>query len=441
MEKIDLAAIQKIYETVFQWLMTHVFVLSTLEQTGVSIFLFALAYALAKKPRAKLESFLLQRWPHPKFEQYNLGVFTSLVTPVMSLILLWIGGIVVVAIGLPNNVFAVIAKLMLAWVVIRFSSSLVRSIFWSKVIAAVAWVIAALSIVNLLDPTINFLEELALNIGHFKISALTIIKACIIFAALLWVAGAMSRLLERSIGRSSTLTPSIQVLLIKVTKFSLVAIALMIGLNSLGIDLTALTVFGGAIGLGLGFGLQKVISNLVCGLILLLDRSVKPGDVIEVGSSYGWVNSLSARYVSVLTRDGVEHLIPNEYLITEKVVNWSYSDPKVRVKIPVGIAYDADVKKAMEVILNVAEEHRRILKIPAPVCQLNNFGDSSINLELRIWIRDPANGVNNVKSDVLVGIWEKFKEEGVAIPFPQRDVHIKVSKELEELIKSARQDA
>lgn len=438
MDEISLDNLQKTYDVIFKWLTTNVFVLTTLEQIGASIFLFAVAYVIAKRPRAKLEAFLLQRWPHPKFEHYNLEVFTSLVTPLFSLILLWLGGGIVAAIGLPNNVFAVVSKLLLAWIVIRLTSSLVRSIVWSKIIAALAWCVAALSITNFLDPTLNFLDNLAFKLGHWKVSMLVLIKAALTLAVLLWIVGVVSRALERSISRSPTLTPSIQVLLVKVTKITLITIAFIIGVNSLGVDLTALTVFGGAIGLGLGFGLQKVISNLVCGVILLLDRSVKPGDVIEVGTTYGWVNSLGARYVSVLTRDGVEHLIPNEFLITEKVVNWSYSDPSIRLKIPVGVSYDSDVRKAMEILLQIAGEHRRILKIPAPVCQLNSFGDSSVNLELRVWIRDPANGINNVKSDILLEAWDKFREANISIPFPQRDVHIKSTTELGTLL-AARQ--
>jgi len=221
------------------------------------------------------------------------------------------------------------------------------------------------------------------------------------------------------------LSPSMRVLFGKLTHTVLVALAVLAGLNAVGVDLTALTVLGGAIGLGLGFGLQKVISNFVSGIILLADRSIKPGDVIVVGNTYGWVKQLSARYVSLVTRDGKEHLVPNELLITERVENWSYSDNNVRVRVPIGISYNSDVRRAIELVLEAAGESPRVLKSPSPNCLLTGFGDSSVDLELRLWINDPEEGVGNVQSDVLLRVWDKFHENGIEIPFPQRDVHIK----------------
>lgn len=211
----------------------------------------------------------------------------------------------------------------------------------------------------------------------------------------------------------------------KLLKIVLFTIAILAGLNTLGIDLTALTVFGGAVGVGLGFGLQKVVSNFVSGLILLLDKSVKPGDVIAIGNTYGWINSLSGRYVSILTRDGTEHLIPNEELITQRVENWSYSNNLVRQRVPVGISYRSDPHQAMALCLPAAAETKRVLSNPAPVCLLTGFGDNAVDLELRFWINDPSQGVGNVKSAVLLNVWDKFKEQGIEIPFPQRDLHLK----------------
>jgi small-conductance mechanosensitive channel len=160
---------------------------------------------------------------------------------------------------------------------------------------------------------------------------------------------------------------------------------------------------------------------------LLLDRSVKPGDVIAIGETYGWINALSARYVSVITRDGTEHLIPNEELISQRVENWSFSNRLVRLRIPIGISYEADVLKAMELTVEAASEVDRILSEPVPVCHLIGFGDNAIDMELRVWINDPRNGLTNVKSAVLLGIWEKFGDSAIAFPFPQRDLHIKSS--------------
>jgi small-conductance mechanosensitive channel len=185
-------------------------------------------------------------------------------------------------------------------------------------------------------------------------------------------------------------------------------IAVVVALKTVGIDLTAFAVFTGAVGVGIGFGLQKAVSNFISGLFILIDKSIKPGDVISVGNTYGWVSSLGTRYVSVVTRDAIEYLIPNEEVITERVINWSYSSAEVRLKLPVGISYGADVRQAIELCQGAASETRRVLSEPEPVCLLKGFGDNGVDLELRIWINDPKNGVSNVKSDVFLRIWDKF---------------------------------
>jgi small-conductance mechanosensitive channel len=193
----------------------------------------------------------------------------------------------------------------------------------------------------------------------------------------------------------------------------------------LGLDLTVFALFSGALGLGLGFGLQKVFANLVSGFILLADKSIKPGDVIQLKDTYGWINFLGSRYVSVITRDATEHLIPNENMITGEVINWSYSQNLVRLKMPVGVAYDSDLEKARELMLAAAADTLRVLKDPKPACLLTGFGDNTVNLELRVWINDPQHGIGSVKSDLLWGIWRRFREHGIEIPYPQRDVHLK----------------
>ena len=211
----------------------------------------------------------------------------------------------------------------------------------------------------------------------------------------------------------------------KVARAVLVMLAFVIALNVAGVDLTAFAIFSGALGVGLGFGLQKVVSNLISGIILLLDRSIKPGDVIALDETYGTINALHARYASVITRDGTEYLIPNEDLITQRVENWTHSNSDVRLKIPIGISYSSDVRRAMELCLEAAAVTKRILERPEPKCLLIGFGDSAVDLELRIWIGDPTNGVRNVRSEVLLGIWDRFHEHGIEFPFPQHDVHVR----------------
>jgi small-conductance mechanosensitive channel len=248
-----------------------------------------------------------------------------------------------------------------------------------------------------------------------------------------------SRLLDHRIRKARSLTPSIQVLMGKLMKSTLVVVAFVIALKSIGIDLTAFAVFTGAIGVGIGFGLQKLVSNLISGIILLLDKSIKPGDVIEVGESFGWVSSLGARYASVTTRDGKEWLIPNEDLITQRVVNWSFSHDRLRLPITLGISYHSDVRKAMALAVEGAKAAGRVLKDPEPVCRLMGFGDSSVDLELRIWINDPSAGVINVRSEVLLEVWDRFHANNISIPFPQRDLHIKDGSELNVVVHRARE--
>ena len=210
----------------------------------------------------------------------------------------------------------------------------------------------------------------------------------------------------------------------------LVSACVVIVLHYLGLDLTVFALFGGALGLGLGFGLQKVFANLVSGFILLGDKSIKPGDVIQLGDNYGWINFLGSRYVSVVTRNGIEHLIPNENLITGEVINWSYSQNLVRLKVPVGVAYGSDLEKASELMLAAAADTLRVLKDPKPAYLITGFGDNAVNLEVRVWINDPQNGIASVKSDLFRGIWQRFRDHGIEMPYPQRDVHLKSMPEI-----------
>jgi small-conductance mechanosensitive channel len=247
---------------------------------------------------------------------------------------------------------------------------------------------------------------------------------------LLWAAMAGSRILEHRMQSVRGLTPSFRVLTGKLIRIALITVAFLIALSSVGIDLTAFAVFTGAVGVGVGFGLQKLVSNLISGVILLLDRSIKPGDVIEVGETFGWVSSLNARYASVTTRDGKEWLIPNEDLITQRVTNLSFSSEQLRLLLPFGVSYDSDVRAAIALAVEAAKEVPRVLAHPAPVCRLMGFGDSSVDLELRIWINDPVNGVVNVRSEILLNMWDKFHANDIRIPFPQRDLHIQSGSQL-----------
>ena len=392
-------------------------------QAAILLVVFAIGHFgnLAIRPRLtrRLEA-LPSRFVPARLAQ----VAPTLVRPLLFLAGLWLAIGVIVEVAEPGSgqVLRIVASLVTAWVMIRLGSSLIRNAALARTLALLAWTLAALNITNLLAPTIAVLDSLAFTLGDLRISVLTVVKGAATLALLLWGAAVLSRLLEGRINRVPELTPSVQVLIGKLVKIGLLAFAVVIALDSVGIDLTALAVFSGAIGLGIGFGLQKVVSNLISGVILLLDKSIKPGDVIELGDTFGWISSLAARYVSVVTRDGREFLIPNEDLITQQVVNWSYTDQLVRLEVKLGVSYRCDPHEVRRLAVTAAAKPDRVSKEPPPVCHLVGFGDSSLDFVLRFWILDPEKGVSNVRGLVLLEVWDAFKEAGIEIPYPHRHV-------------------
>ncbi|MEC7802354.1 MAG: mechanosensitive ion channel domain-containing protein [Verrucomicrobiota bacterium] len=312
----------------------------------------------------------------------------------------------------------------LAWLAFRISRIFTSNRVWLRLIAFILFALVTLQSFGILTATIDLLELIAFRFGEKRISLLNLINGLMVLLPLLWVTTFMGSAGEKKIKQLPNLPPSLQVLLSKLIRTSLIVISFAVALSTIGLDLSSFAILGGAIGVGIGFGLQKVVSNLVSGLILLIDRSIKPGDVIEIEGTYGWINSLRARYASVITRDGKEHLIPNEDLITNRVINWSFSDRNVRVRAPIGISYSSDPRKAINLCLEAAKSSSRTLEDPEPRCLVTSFGDNSINLELRFWIDDPSNGVGNIRSEVLLSIWDRFKENEIEIPFPQRDIRI-----------------
>ncbi|MDJ0621813.1 MAG: mechanosensitive ion channel, partial [Desulfocapsaceae bacterium] len=414
----------------WQWLSEAVLNVSTLIEVSIIVIGILLAYGLSRPMRKRLENFLRKQPWYERTAGRIIGALLPLIGVILAIIFLRISTIAVARFELSVFLIDTAIRLLTAWLIIKFTTSLLKDSNWARLLSIAAWTIAALHILNLLIPAINLLDQLAIDLGGVRISLLLLIKGVIVFAVLIKLASSGSSLLEKRIQSFDELTPSVQVLLSKALKITLLAIAVIVALGSLGINLSAFAFIGGAIGVGVGFGLQKVVSNLVSGIILLLDRSIKPGDVIEIDETYGRIQSLGARYVSVATRDRTEYLIPNEDLITNQVINWSFSDTEVRLKIVVGVSYDSDVHEVMRLMVEAAQGIPRVLETPKPVCQLKNFGDNSIDMELRIWISDPANGVSNVSSAVRVAIWDTFKENNIEIPFPQRDVHIKSGQQL-----------
>ncbi len=294
-----------------------------------------------------------------------------------------------------------------------------------NLIATSVWIVVALHLLGWLPAVLQGLDAMAIQAGGRRLSVLALGKLVLAVALLLMLALWLARLIENRLSRAEYVNASMQVALVKLSKSILLVLALLLALNAVGIDLTALTVFGGALGVGLGFGLQRIASNFISGFIVLFDRSIRPGDVITIGEKFGWVQELRARYVVVKDRDGVERLIPNETLITNEVINWSYSDRNVRLKIPVSISYDNDPEQALALLRKAAMANPRVLASPEPATRLMAFGDNGIELELRVWIQDPEAGLANVRSDINLAIWRAFKDAGIVIPYPQRDLHIR----------------
>jgi small-conductance mechanosensitive channel len=263
------------------------------------------------------------------------------------------------------------------------------------------------------------------SIGPAVISIAVVLKSLFLFWVLFIIASRVTSFLQERLASTTDIDPSLSFALTRFLKFFLFTLGVLVTLDTAGVKLSTLTIFGGALGLGLGFGLQNIANNLVSGIILLLDRSIKQGDVITVGDSYGWVVKLHARYIVVRTRDGVEKLIPNANLIASEITNWSHSDRAVRLHVKVGVSYKSDPFKIRDLLLHVADNHERVLKYPQPNVLFINFGESSLDFELRLWINDPQEGIENVRSAMRFEIWKVFKENGIEIPFPQRDLHIK----------------
>jgi small-conductance mechanosensitive channel len=340
------------------WVREQVLVLPNLLQLlAVGI---ALAGAAFARPQLRRLIERLASAPRWKRLADNLQ---PLVLPLVWLLLVGIAWQAAVLQGWPARILEIAASLLMAWVIISIASGLISNPVWARAVAMSAWTIAALNILRLLDPTVALLDSFAIQFGAVRISLLTVTKSVFALAVLLWLATVVSETLESRLRHSPNLTPSVQVLFGKLLKFSLITIAVLAAISTTGMDMTALAVFGGAVGVGIGLGLQRVIANLFSGLILLLDKSIKPGDVVAVAGTYGWVNTLGGRYVSVVTRDGIEHLIPNEEFITTRVENWTHTDSKIRLKIPIGVHYKSDVERALAVCVECRHPVRHPVRL------------------------------------------------------------------------------
>ncbi len=400
---------------------------SRLWQIGILALCVGVAWGLTRWLRPKLYNWMHALEGRPKWQlrvllflhrRFGLIIFAALIwfaawvmseiTPFMS----------------RRFLLELVGTITVAIVAVGFAARLISNTFLRRIVTWSLWIYVPLYFLGLTDEAGAFLDGLALNLGDFHLSALTVIEALVALGILFTAARVLTQTAATRIRSNDEISPSMQVLGVKFLQVLLFGSAFFLGLKAVSVDLTGLAVLSGAVGLGLGFGLQKVVSNLVSGVIILLDKSIKPGDVISIGETFGWINALGARYVSITTRDGREYLVPNEDLITGQVVNWSHSNDFVRLDISFGTAYANSPHDVRRLAIEAATGCDRVLSARPPVCHIVGFGDSSVDYLLRFWITDPTGGLTNIRGNVYLALWDTFHENGITIPFPQREVRL-----------------
>ncbi|MFD0986962.1 mechanosensitive ion channel family protein [Methyloligella solikamskensis] len=418
-------------ERAIDFVRTHVLTWGVVMELLVVALAASAAYGLAH-PAKRL---LARLWPEPDASSYQTlielrKVIFNLVVPLIAVILLWFGASVLGQFGFERVILTAVASLLNAWILIRLFSTLVPDPFWSKTFATVAWIIAALNILQLLDPTVAFLDSVALRMGAMRLSLYLVLKGVLFAALLIWIASVVAGVLNTRIRRTSAFTPSVRTLIGQSIRLALLFGAIMIALSAVGVDLTALTVLFGGIGVGIGFGLQSVFSNLVAGIILLSERSIKVGDFIELSDTVrGSVREITIRSTLVTTNDNIDILVPNSEFISKQMVNWTHRDAFRRMRIPFGVAYGTDKELVRKAGLEAAEEvHHTLLGVKGrePQVWLVGFGDSALDFELVVWL-DPESVQRPaaVNAAYCWAIETSLSKYNIEIPFPQRDLHIR----------------
>jgi small-conductance mechanosensitive channel len=397
-------------------------------QLGLIMAGTGLAFAVGAAVRARVDlTSTAMGWPAPL--RLFLRVVVGSASTATFALLMAITRIIMAASTWPSRSYLIMtsARLALAWLIIRLVTSVLRNPFMVRLVSLSAWCVAALSITDQLDFVINLLDSVAIDLGGLRLTPLLLIKLAVLLAMALWLSNIASNFLEGRITQSRDLTPSIQVLLVKMMRLGLMVVAVAIVLSAVGINLSALAIFSGAVGVGIGFGLQKIVANFISGVILLADKSVKPGDLVTVGDNFGRISAMNTRYISVAAGDGREFLIPNEDLITQKVVNWTYTDKNTLVKVVFGTNYDADPRLVCKLAVEIAKATPRVTKLKPPTCLLTEFAEAGMKFSLTFWISDPEAGMDNVRSDVMLSLWDAFKQEGIRVPYPVREIRVRGS--------------
>ncbi|RUO34171.1 mechanosensitive ion channel family protein [Aliidiomarina sanyensis] len=419
----------EIEQSIWQFLESAILTTENIPQAIVIV----LALASALTTRRLLTKTLGQRGEASSgIRRIAIRSADRLLWPISMLVIVGLGLLVLNAFDMNSAALNVLLPLLLSFAAVRLIVYFLRKGIRGgpllkaseNIIAGVIWLILGLHLVGLLPDTLAALDSIGANIGNFRLSLLSGLQIAVLIVVALTLSGWVTHFIEKRLSTSNVITPTTRVGLVKFIKFGLITIAILIVLGSVGFDLSTLAVFGGALGVGLGFGLQRIAANFISGFILILDRSVKPGDVISVGETVGRVQELKSRYIVLHDRDGVDTLIPNENLITSEVINWSYADRIVRLRIPVDVSYSTNLDEAVKIVKGCADASPRVLSSPEPQAWVTDFGDNGITIQLRVWIADPENGFENVRSPIRLAIWRAFKEHNITIPFPQRDLHL-----------------
>jgi small-conductance mechanosensitive channel len=394
-------------------------------QLGLILTGIGISYAVGTAIRARIDmTSLALGWPTPL--RLLMRVLVESASTAVFAVLTMLVRVIMLTSTWPSRSYllGVTVNLAFAWLLISLAASVIRNAFIVRLVSVSAWLVAALSILGKLEPTIDALDSVAIVLGGLRLTPLLLIKLGVLLALALWLTNIASNFAENRITRYGDLTPSIQVLLIKIIRFTLMIFAVALAMSAVGINLSALAIFSGAAGVGIGFGLQKIVANFISGIILLADKSVKPGDLVTIGDNTGRISTMNTRYISVAAGDGREFLIPNEDLVTQKVINWTYTDKNTLVKVNFGTNYDADPRLACKLAMDVAAEAPRAIKGKPPNCILTEFTDAGMKFSLTFWIADP-DGMDNIKSDVMLALWEVFKHEGIRMPYPVREIRVR----------------
>ncbi len=362
---------------------------------------------------------------------FGLEALSQLQFPLTALVLVLVGRAMLKQ-WQTVHMLNVMVPLLSSFAIIRFAALMLRQVFapsgWldtlARLIGWAVWIGFALYVTGLAPDLLMFLDDLGFPVGKYRISLLLILQGALSVTATLLVALWLGRFIEARVMGVEAVDINLRVMFSKLAQALLVLAAVLIALPAVGIDVTVLSVFGGMLGVGIGFGLQKIASNYISGFIILMDRSVGIGDLVTVDKFTGQLTKMTARYVVVRGLTGVEAIIPNETVITSTVMNHSYTDRRVRLALAVQVSYQSDLDAAIEIMEQAAQRQARVLRDPAPKVIIKQFGESGIDLELGVWIEDPHAGTGDLTSDLYYEIWREFKRRGVAIPYPQREVHV-----------------